>query len=188
VRKLNILVADDETIIRMGLQHILEEAGHTVTLAADGRAALKACERFAPDLAILDIKMPELDGIETARALLDRAPVPIIFLTAYGERETIERAVRLPVMGYLVKPVKEAELAAMIEVAASRFEERSRAERSAAEMEGELASRRVIDRAKGMIMQKEGVSELEAYNRLSARARNERKTLQEVAEEMIQQT
>jgi AmiR/NasT family two-component response regulator len=91
-------------------------------------------------------------------------------------------------MGYLVKPVKEAELAAMIEVAASRFEERARAEQAAAEMKGELASRRVIDRAKGLIMQKEGVSELEAYNRLSATARQERRTLQEVAEDFTRES
>jgi AmiR/NasT family two-component response regulator len=137
---------------------------------------------MTPDLAILDIKMPEMDGLEAARVILERARVPIIFLTAYGEQELIERATRLSVMGYLIKPFKEAELLAMIQVAVNRFNEHARTAQAAAEMQDELASRRVIDRAKGLLMQREGISELEAYNRLQARARAERRTLQEVAE------
>jgi AmiR/NasT family two-component response regulator len=187
VRKLNILIADDESIIRLGLKRILEEAGHTIYAAADGRAAVRLAEGHTPDLAILDIKMPEMDGLEAARALLARAPVPVIFLTAYGEQELIERAARLPVMGYLVKPIKEAELLAMIEVAASRFEEHVRTVQAADEMKDELAARRIIDRAKGLLMQREGISELEAYNRLQQRARAERRTLQEVAEEVTRE-
>jgi response regulator NasT len=182
---LNILIADDESIIRLGLKRILEEAGHTVYAAADGVAAVKLAEGRTPDLVILDIKMPEMDGIEAARVLLERAQMPIIFLTAYGERELVERAARLPVMGYLIKPIKEAELLAMIQVAAQRFEEHARAARAASEMEDELASRRTIDRAKGLLMQREGISELEAYNRLQQRARAERRTLLEAAEEII---
>jgi response regulator NasT len=137
---------------------------------------------------ILDIKMPEMDGLEAARILLDRTQVPIIFLTAYGEKELIERAARLSVMGYLVKPIKEAELLAMIEVVALRFEEHARTARDAAEMKDELASRRAIDRAKGLLMQREGISELEAYHRLQQRAQVERRTLLEVAEEAILDT
>jgi two-component system, response regulator PdtaR len=185
LKKLNVLIADDESIIRLGLKRILEEAGHTVYAAENGVAALQQAEGCAPDVAILDIKMPEMDGIEAARLLLERMPVPVIFLTAYGEQELIERAVRLPVMGYLVKPVKEAELLAMIEVSARRFEEQARTRRTAAEMEGELAARRCIDRAKGLLMQREGISEFEAYNRLQQRARAERRTLLEAAQEML---
>jgi len=183
VKKLNILIADDESIIRLGLARILEEAGHTVYAAENGVAAIRLAEGRTPDLVILDIKMPEMDGLEAARALLDRAQVPIIFLTAYGERELVERAARLPVMGYLVKPIKEAELLAMIQVAAQRFEEHARTAQAAVEMKDELASRRTIDRAKGLLMQREGISELEAYNRLQQRARAERRTLLEAAEE-----
>jgi len=182
VKKLDILIADDESIIRLGLKQILEDAGHTVYAAKDGAEAVRLAESRTPNLAILDIKMPEMDGLEAARVILDRARVPIIFLTAYGEQELIERATRLPVMGYLVKPFKEAELLAMIEVAVNRFDEHARTAHAAAEMQDELASRRVIDRAKGLLMQREGISELEAYNRLQARARAERRTLQEVAE------
>jgi AmiR/NasT family two-component response regulator len=185
VRKLNILIADDESMIRLGLKTILEEAGHTVYAAADGVAAIKLAEGCTPDLVILDIKMPEMDGLEAARVLLDRTQVPIIFLTAYGEKDLVERAARLSVMGYLVKPIKEAELLAMIEVVARRFEEHARAAQAAAEMKDELASRRTIDRAKGILMQREGISELEAYNRLQQRAHEQRQTLLEAAQESI---
>ncbi len=188
MKRLDILIADDESMIRLGLKTILEEAGHTVYAAENGVAAVKLAEGHTPDLVILDIKMPEMDGLEAARILLDRTQVPIIFLTAYGEKELIERAARLSVMGYLVKPIKEAELLAMIEVVALRFEEHARTARDAAEMKDELASRRAIDRAKGLLMQREGISELEAYHRLQRRAHAERRTLLEVAEEANRDT
>jgi AmiR/NasT family two-component response regulator len=188
VRKLDILIADDESIIRMGLRRILEDAGHTVYAAENGVAAVRLAEGRTPDLVILDIKMPEMDGLEAARVLLDRIQVPIIFLTAFGEQELVERAARLSVMGYLVKPIKETELLAMIQVAAQRFEEHARTASAAAEMKDELASRRTIDRAKGLLMQRDGISELDAYQRLQQRARAERRTLLEVAEESIQDT
>ncbi|HXY18517.1 MAG TPA: response regulator [Gemmatimonadales bacterium] len=181
-----ILVAEDESIIRLGLKRILEEAGHTVYAAENGAEAVRLAERCTPDLAVLDIKMPEMDGLEAARALLERAPVPVIFLTAYGEQELIERAARLPVMGYLIKPIKEAELLAMIEVAAQRFEEQRRTARAAADLESEAAERRTVDRAKGLLMQRDGISELEAYGRLQERARAERRTLLEAAQETIE--
>lgn len=184
MKSLDILVADDESIIRLGLKRILEEAGHTVYAAEDGNAAVRLASAHFPDLAVLDIKMPGLDGFETAQALLDCGAVPIIFLTAYGEKDLVERAAQLPIMGYLVKPIKEAELLAMIQVAASRHDEHARTRRAAAEMEDELTSRRVVDRAKGLLMELEGISELEAYNRLEARARKERRTLQQVAAEV----
>ena len=185
MRQLEILIADDESIIRLGLKQILEEAGHTVSAAENGVAAVRLAEAHTPDLVILDIKMPEMDGFEAARAIQDRTQVPIIFLTAYGEQELVERAVRLSVMGYLVKPIKEAELLAMIQVAVRRFEEHTRTAHAADELQDELASRRAIDRAKGLLMQREGISELEAYNRLQQRARTERRTLLEAAEEEI---
>jgi response regulator NasT len=186
LKKLNILIADDESIIRLGLKHILQEAGHTVFDADNGVSALRVAEGCKPDLVILDIKMPEMDGLEAAHLLLNRTQVPVIFLTAYGEQELIERAARLPVMGYLVKPIKEAELLAMIEVAAQRFGEHARVAKNAAELEEEVSSRRIIDRAKGLLMQKEGISEFAAYDRLQQRAQIERQTLLEVAEEIIQ--
>ncbi len=185
MKQLTILVADDESIIRLGLKNILEEAGHTVYTAENGTQAIKQAENCRPDLVILDIKMPEMDGLEAARLLLDKTQVPVIFLTAYGEQELIERAARMPIMGYLVKPIKESELLAMIEVAASRYEEHTNIAWTAAELENELASRRIIDRAKGLLMQREGISELDAYQRLQRRASQERRTLLETAEEFV---
>jgi AmiR/NasT family two-component response regulator len=185
LNKLNILIADDESIIRLGLKRILEEAGHIVYTAENGAAAVKQADACHPDLVILDIKMPEMDGIEAAGALLDQHQVPVIFLTAYGEQDLIERAAKLPVMGYLVKPIKEAELLAMIEVAVQRYREGLQRSQATAQLEEEVASRRVIDRAKGSLMQREGISELEAYQRLQERARHERRTLLESAEETL---
>jgi AmiR/NasT family two-component response regulator len=185
VKRLEILIADDESIIRLGLKQILQEAGHAVVAAENGVAAVRLAEAHTPDLVILDIKMPEMDGFEAARAIQDRAQVPIIFLTAFGEQELVERAVRLSVMGYLVKPINEAELLAMIQVAVQRFEEHTLTALAADEMKGELAARHTIDRAKGLLMQREGISELEAYNRLQQRASTERRTLLEAAEEEI---
>ena len=184
MKQLHILVAEDESLIRLGLKHILEEAGHTVYAAEDGQSALALADSCTPDLAILDIKMPRMDGLEAAQRLYERAPVPIIFLTAYSERDLVERAAKLPVMGYLVKPLKEPELLAMIEIATSRFSEHARDAHGAAEAMAALAEHRVVDRAKGLIMQREGVSELEAYSRLEQRARRERRTLLEVAQEV----
>ncbi len=184
MKRLHILVAEDESLIRLGLTRILEEAGHTVYAAEDGQAALTLADARTPDLVILDIKMPRMDGLEAAERLYERAAVPIIFLTAYGDRDLIERAARLPVMGYLVKPIKESELHAMIEVATSRFAEHAHTAHRAAEGAAALAEHRVIAGAKGLIMQRDGVSELEAYGRLEARARRERRTLLEVAEEV----
>jgi AmiR/NasT family two-component response regulator len=184
VKQLHILIAEDESLIRLGLTRILEEAGHVVYAAEDGVAAIALADSRTPDLAILDIKMPRMDGLETAQRLYERAPVPILFLTAYGERDLIERATRLPVMGYLVKPVREAELEAMIEVAMNRFAEQARTAHLAASAESALADHRLLDRAKGLIMLREGVSELEAYSRIEQRARRERRTLLEVSEEV----
>ena len=185
--KLNILVAEDESLIRLGLTKILEEAGHTVSAAEDGVAALALADARTPDLAVLDIKMPRMGGLELATHLHERAAVPIIFLTAYGDRELVERATRLPILGYLVKPLKEAELLAMIQVAYSRFQEHAQAGQAGRQAAAQLASGRTIDRAKGLIMQREGLSELDAYHRLQERARAERRDLLAAAEETIRE-
>jgi two-component system, response regulator PdtaR len=178
---MHILIAEDESLIRLGLQRILEEAGHTVDAAEDGAHALELAEARTPDLAVLDIKMPRLDGLETAERLFQRAPVPIIFLSAFSERQLVERAAKLPVMGYLTKPLREPELLAMIQVAWSRFAEHARVAQGAAEANAALAEKRALDRAKGLLMRRDGVSELAAAQALEQRARAERRSLLEVA-------
>ncbi|OGQ79869.1 MAG: hypothetical protein A2289_21515 [Deltaproteobacteria bacterium RIFOXYA12_FULL_58_15] len=182
---LHILLAEDESLIRLGLKHILEEAGHIVYAAEDGLAALQLAEARTPDLAVLDIKMPRMDGLETAARLYERAPIPIIFLTAFAEKELVERAAKLPVMGYLIKPLKEAELLAMIAVATRRFQEHARVASDAATASAELEATRLLDRAKGLVMQASDCSELDAYEQLRHRADAERRPLTEIARDVI---
>lgn len=185
MKPLHILVAEDESLIRLGLSRILQEAGHTVSCAEDGEAALTLVGQRTPDLVILDIKMPRMNGLDAARQIHAQTPVPIIFLTAYGEQELVEQAARLPVMGYLIKPFQEAELLAMVEVVAARFAEHARVARDAAEATAALATQQTLDRARGLLMQQEGLSEHEASIRLEQRARAERRTLLEAAEQIV---
>lgn len=171
-----ILIADDESIIRMGLRSMLEGLGHQVIAASNGREAIRMAERQRPDLAILDIRMPFTDGLQAARALASANPLPILLLTAYSEADLIERASDLPIHGYLVKPIQPEELGAAIAVAVKRFgESRALAERTA-QLEAELAARKLIDRAKGRLMLT-GLTEDDAYRAIQERARRERQSM-----------
>jgi len=185
VRSLCILLAEDESIIRMGLRRILEDAGHRVVAAPDGRTAVKLARQTGPDLAILDIKMPGLDGLEVARQIYARRPLPIVVLTAYGDRELVEQAAELPILAYLIKPVDEQELLATLEVATARFAEQQHLVRQANDLEERLESRKVVERAKGVLMQRESLSEREAYLRIQRHARQERRTMRQVAEAIL---
>jgi response regulator NasT len=187
MRSWRILVAEDESIIRMGLCRILEEAGHRVVAAPDGATAVKLANQTMPDLVVLDVKMPGLDGLAAAQTIYDRRAVPIVLLTAYGDRALVERAAHLPIMAYLIKPVDEHELLATLEVAAARFEDQQRALRQAAEAEGRLATRKVVERAKGVLMQRESLTEQEAYLRIQHQARQERCTMRQVAEAILRE-
>jgi two-component system, response regulator PdtaR len=181
-----ILIADDESIIRMGLKSMLESMGHQVVAAANGREAIRLAESQRPDLGILDIRMPYTDGLQAARTIVQARPIPILILTAFSERDLIEKASDLPIHGYLVKPVKPEELGAAITVAAKRFEEKqSLAERTAA-LERELAARKLVERAKGKLMLT-GMSEEEAFQSLRDRARNNRQSLVAAAEAILRQ-
>ena len=187
MRALRILIAEDESIIRMGLCRILEEAGHRVVAAPDGRTAVKLARQTGPDLAILDIKMPGLDGFEAARQIYTRRPLPIVLLTAYGDRELIEQAAGLPTMAYLIKPVNERELLATLEVVTARFAEQQQLLQQAVELEEQLATRKAIERAKGVLMQRESLGEEEAYRHIQRQARKERRTMRQVAEVILRQ-
>lgn len=182
--KLRILVAEDEAIIRLGLRALLTSLGHEVLLAADGREALNIVRTARPDLALLDLRMPLTDGLEVARVIARKFPMPMLILTAYGEQDLIEKASELPIQGYLLKPVDERELAAAIQVAVRRFAESQAAARQVAELQETLEARKLIDRAKGVLMQT-GLSEDEAYHALQRRAREERLSLRQVAEAIL---
>ena len=181
-----VLIADDEPIIRMGLQSMLEEMGHEVLTAADGREALQQARRHWPDMTILDIKMPYTDGLQAAAALSRVQPMPILLLTAFSDRDLVERATDLPIHGYLVKPVKPGELAAAISVAVKRFEETQRLKAQATELEEQLVARKLVDRAKAKLMVS-GLSEEAAYKAIQRHARESRLSMRQVAEAILKQ-
>ena len=187
MRRLKILVADDESIIRLGLRTMLTALGHEVLLAANGRDALELVRNARPDLALLDLQMPLTDGLEAARAIARKTPMPIIVLTAYSRADLLEKAAQLPIQGYLVKPVSERDLAAAIEVAMARFDDSQAAARQIAELRDDLETRKVVDRAKGALM-KAGLAEDAAFLAIQHRARENRINLRQAAELILAET
>lgn len=181
---MEILIADDEPIIRMGLKTMLEEMGHQVTAARNGQEALRMAQRQTFDLAILDIKMPHTDGLQAAHTLARIAPLPIILLTAFSERDLIEKASDLPIQGYLVKPVQPDQLSASIAVAHKRFAEDAQHRERALTLEEQLAQRKLIERAKGKLMAG-GMSEEAAYAAMQRQARKVRRPMHEVAKDIL---
>ena len=184
MKRLKIIVADDESIIRLGLRTMLTELGHEVSLAANGREALNLARTIQADLAILDIQMPLTDGLEAAKVIGRKHPMPIIILTAFGQQELIEKAVQLPIHGYLIKPVNEKDLSAAIGVAIARFEEAQIALRENAKLKENLESRKIIDRAKGVLMGR-GLSEDAAYQLIQSQAREAQLSMRQVAEAIL---
>jgi response regulator NasT len=181
-----ILVAEDETIIRLDLRELLERSGFEVCAEArDGREAVELARAEQPDLAIMDVKMPRLDGIEAARQILAERPIPIVMLTAYGQREVVSRAVEAGVFGYLVKPFRESDLLPAIETARARHEELAALRGEADSLADALAARKTIERAKGLLMDKDGLSEQEAFGRLRKASQLSGRPLKVVAEAVV---
>jgi response regulator NasT len=181
-----ILIAEDETIIRLDLRGLLERAGLEVCAEArDGLEAVELARDEEPDLAILDVKMPRLDGIEAARRILADRPIPIVMLTAYGQDELVSRAVEAGVFGYLVKPFRESDLLPAIRTARARHEELAAVRAEADSLAEALAARKAIERAKGLLMEKEGLSEEEAFSRLRRASQVSGRPLKVVAEAVV---
>ena len=181
-----VLVAEDETLIRLDLKGLLEAAGFEVCAEArDGEEAVELARETEPDVALLDVKMPRLDGIEAARRILDERPIPIVMVTAYGERELVSRAVEAGVFGYLVKPFRETDLLPAIATATARHEELRALREEADSLAEALAARKAIERAKGILMQREGLSEEEAFARLRKASQISGRPLKVVAEALI---
>jgi response regulator NasT len=183
-KSLRVLIADDESIIRMGLRTILTELGHTVYSAADGVEAVSLAHREQPDIALLDIRMPFRDGLEAAAEILRQRPIPIVILTAYNEGSLLDRAAELPVQGYLTKPVKRDDLITTMRVAMAQFNSQRQLTEKVDELEEKLTARKLIERAKGILM-KSGVGEEEAYHQIQMAARSRRTTMSKVAQEVI---
>lgn len=185
---LKIVIADDESIIRMDLKELLEDAGHKVVgEAANGEKAVELARKYKPDLVILDIKMPKMDGIAAAKIIDDEKIAPVLLLTAFSQPEIVERATESGVLAYLVKPVQEANLFPAMEVAMSRWQEIQQLEDELLKIKGTLESRKILDRAKGILMDAYNITESEAFRRIQKYAMSKRKTVREVAEAIIRQ-
>ena len=179
-------MAEDETIIRLDLRKLLERAGFDVCAEAkDGEEAVELARSEQPDLAVLDVKMPKLDGIEAARRILDERPIPIVMLTAYGQQELVARAIEAGVFGYLVKPFREQDLLPAIQTARARHEELAALRDEAESLAEALAARKTIERAKGLLMEKEGLTEQEAFARLRKASQSSGRPLKVIAEAVV---
>jgi response regulator NasT len=183
---MRVLVAEDETIIRLDLRDLLERSGFEVCAEArDGEEAVALARSEQPDVAIMDVKMPKLDGIEAARRILDERPIPIVMLTAYGQDELVQRAAEAGVFGYLVKPFREQDVVPAIRTARARHEELTALRDEAESLAEALAARKAIERAKGLLMTKENLSEQEAFERLRKASQISGRPLRVVAEALI---
>jgi response regulator NasT len=181
-----VLIAEDETIIRLDLRDLLERAGHEVCAEArDGAEAVELARRHEPDAAVLDVKMPRLDGIEAARRILDERPIPIVMLTAYGQEEVVSRALEAGVFGYLVKPFREQDLLPAIRTARARHDELAALREQADSLAEALASRKSIERAKGLLMERESLTEQEAFARLRKASQVSGRPMRVVADALI---
>ena len=156
-----------------------------VAEARDGEEAVALAREHAPDLAIMDVKMPHLDGIDAARRILEERPIPIVMLTAYGQDELVARAVEAGVFGYLVKPFRESDLLPAIQTARARHEELAALREEAESLAEALAARKAIERAKGLLMEKEGLTEPEAFARLRRASQVSGRPLKVVAEAVV---
>ena len=183
---LRIVVSDNESIIRMDLRELLEEAGHHVVgEAANGVKAVELTRKYRPDLVIMDIKMPEMDGIAAAKIIANEKIAPVLLLTAFSQKEIVEKAKDSGVLAYLVKPVKEVNLFPAMEIAISRFREFAELERELEDVKNSLETRKLLDRAKGILMATHQLGESEAYRRIQQYSMAKRKSIREVAEAII---
>ncbi len=179
-----ILIADDERLQRIDLREMLEELGYRVVAEAkDGREALTLIKRETPDVVILDIKMPHLDGIEVAGKVSEEYPV--IILTAYSESQLIQKARDAGTMAYLTKPFRQGDVCPAIELAVSHFLEKAALTERVSRLKEQLETRKLVDRAKGLLMKQEKLSEPKAYRRLQEISMNKNRPLKEVAEAVI---
>jgi AmiR/NasT family two-component response regulator len=181
-----ILLAEDEVISRMDLREMLENLGYSVIgEAGDGVAAVNLSRTLKPDLVLMDIKMPELDGISAAQTLSQERVTPVLLLTAYADREFVDRAVDAGVMGYLVKPFAEAQLKPAIEVALERWRELRQIQHELTSTQETLETRKLVERAKGVLMDSQNLKEAEAFRRIQRLSMNSRKSMREVAEAIL---
>jgi response regulator NasT len=180
------VIAEDEALIRLDLKEMLEEEGYVVTgEAADGETAITLTQSLRPDLVILDVKMPVLDGISAAERIAADHLAPVVILTAFSQRELVERARDAGAMAYLVKPFTKADLVPAIEIAVSRFQEISALESEVGTLRDRLEVRKLLDRAKGLLQSQRGITEAEAFRWIQKTSMDRRMTMRAVSEEVL---
>ena len=183
---LRVLVVEDEALIRMDLAEMLADEGYDVVgQAGDGQQAVELAEQLRPDLVILDVKMPVLDGIAAAERIAGQRIAPVVMLTAFSQRELVERARDAGAMAYLVKPFARHELVPAIELAVSRFAEKRALEEEVETLGERLETRKVVDRAKGLLMDDHGLSESDAFRWIQKTAMDLRLTMRQVADGVV---
>jgi two-component system, response regulator PdtaR len=181
-----VVIAEDEALIRLDLKEMLEEDGYVVAgEASDGEAAVKLTESLKPDLVIMDIKMPGLDGISAAERITADHLAPVVILTAFSQRELVLRARDAGAMAFLVKPFTKADLVPAIEIAVSRFQEFSALETEVSGLKDRLEVRKLLDRAKGVLQAEQGMTEPEAFRWIQKSSMDRRMTMRAVAEEVL---
>ncbi len=184
---IRILIAEDNDLVSLTLEEQLKGLGYDVIgIARSGVEAVNLASRLKPDLIMMDIRMPEMEGTEAAAKIRDASPVPIIMLTAYADKETIRKAEAAGALAYLVKPVNENELPPAINIAMARFKELQALRSQVNELEDSLEARKLIERAKGILMQRLGLNERDAYERLRQRARDKRTKMKDIAQAIIE--
>ncbi len=182
-----VLIAEDEALIRLDLAEMLEEEGYDVVgLAEDGEKAIALAEELRPDLVILDIKMPRLDGLAAAERVAAQRIAPVVILTAFSQKDLVERARDAGAMAYLVKPFSKTDLLPAIEMAVSRYAELQLLSAEVADLGEQLATRKVLDRAKGILQRQMGLTEPEAFRWVQKTAMDLRRSMREVAEGVIE--
>ena len=184
--KRRIVIAEDEPLARLDLQQILENLGHEVIgQAGDGQAAIELARELKPDLVVMDIKMPEMTGVQAAQLLAEERVAPVLLLSAYSDDEFIQGARDAGVMAYIVKPYTEAQLAPAIEVALARFQEFGVLQKELGDARDALLTRKIVERAKGVLMDTANIKESEAFHRIQRLSMNSRKSMREVAEAIL---
>jgi len=182
VGKTRVIIADDESLIRLDLREMLTNLGYLVVgEVGDGRSAVNLARELKPDIVIMDIKMPDMDGIEAAKILTEERIAPVLLLSAYSQQDLVERAREAGVVGYLVKPIRETDLAPAIEVALARFQEFLEMQKQVEDLQDALETRKLVDRAKGILMDRQGLTEAEAFRKIQKMSMNNRKPMKEVA-------
>ncbi|GAA2556187.1 ANTAR domain-containing response regulator [Pseudonocardia hydrocarbonoxydans] len=181
-----VLVVEDEALIRLDLTEMLREEGYVVAgEAGDGEQAVRLARELSPDLVIMDVKMPKVDGIAAAGEIVGERIAPVVMLTAFSQRELIEQARDAGAMAYLVKPFARHELVPAIELAVSRFAEKKALEDEVATLTDRLETRKLVDRAKGLLMSRQSMSEPDAFRWIQRTAMDRRTTMKAVAEAVV---